>query len=198
MFTGLCALAWSAPALIVLRVLAAIGGAATGPTSMALIMQAYSVEDRVKAMGWWSLVGAGAPVFGVVAGTSIVSAFGWRWIFVAQVPISLTALLIAAIVLHETPRRAREALDVAGAALLAVATVSGLLALDRGDAWGWTSPGVLACAAAAPLALVGVRRPSNAAPRIRCCRSGSSGGPTSRRRSWPSSVRTSRTWAASS
>ena len=77
-FTALCAFAWSAPALITLRVLAALGGAATGPTSMAMIMQAYPAEERVKAMGWWSLVGAGAPVFGVVAGAPLINAFGWR------------------------------------------------------------------------------------------------------------------------
>ncbi len=148
-----CAFAWNAPSLIVLRVLAALGGAATGPASMALIMQAYPVAERVKAMGWWSLVGAGAPVFGVVAGAPIVATFGWRWLFVVQAPISLTALLLAAVVLRETPRREREPLDVAGGALLALATVSGLLVLDRGSVWGWTHPAVLTAAVIAPFAL---------------------------------------------
>ena len=153
LFTGLCALAWSAPSLIVLRVLAAAGGAATGPASMALIMQAYRVEDRVKAMGWWSLVGAGAPVIGVVVGGPLVAQVGWRWIFVAQVPVSLLALLLAAVVLKETPRRPPEAIDVRGALLLAVATVSALLALDRGAAWGFARPAVVGLAALAPVAL---------------------------------------------
>jgi EmrB/QacA subfamily drug resistance transporter len=149
-----CAFAWNAPSLVALRILAALGGAATGPTSMALIMQAYPVTDRVKAMGWWSLVGAGAPVVGVVAGAPIVAAFGWRWIFVGQAPLSLLALVLAAVVLRETPRRAREPLDVAGAALLATTTVTALLALDRGSTWGWTHPVVVACALTAPIALV--------------------------------------------
>lgn len=152
--TFACAFAWSAPALVVLRVLAALGGAATGPTSMALIMQAFAVEDRVKAMGWWSLVGAGAPVFGVVAGAPVVAAFGWRWLFIGQAPLAAVALLLAALVLRETPTRPREPLDVAGAVTLAVATVTALLALDRGDVWGWTSPAVVACALVAPVAFV--------------------------------------------
>lgn len=159
-----CATAWDAPSLIVLRVLAAFGGAATGPASMALIMQAFPVTDRVKAMGWWSLVGAGAPVVGVVAGAPIIDTFGWRWIFVGQAPLSLAALLLATVVLRETPRREREPLDVAGAVLLAVGTVSALLALDRGSAWGWGHPAVLAAAAVAPVALSGFVAAERRAP----------------------------------
>jgi EmrB/QacA subfamily drug resistance transporter len=154
LLTLACAAAWNAPSLVGLRVAAALGGAATGPTSMALIMQAYPVADRVKAMGWWSLVGAGAPVLGVVAGAPVVETFGWRWLFVAQAPLSLAALAVAAVVLRETPRRPHEPVDAAGAAALATATVAGLLALDRGSAWGWSSPAVVVCAVVAPLALV--------------------------------------------
>ena len=150
--TTTCALAWNAPSLILFRVLAALGGAATGPTSMALIMRAYPVEERVKAMGWWSLVGAGAPVIGVVAGAPIVDTFGWRWLFVGQAPISLAALLLGVIVLRETPRRAREPLDIAGAVSLALTTVSALLVLDRGSRWGWGHPAVIAAACISPLA----------------------------------------------
>jgi EmrB/QacA subfamily drug resistance transporter len=145
-FTATCALAWDAPSLIALRVLAAVGGAATGPASMALIMQAFSVDDRVKAMGWWSLVGAGAPVIGVVAGAPIVDAVGWRALFLVQAPVLLVAFGLAIIVLHETPRRARARLDVAGAVWLAAGTVGALLALQRGGAAGWADPSVALCA----------------------------------------------------
>ncbi|GIU89923.1 MAG: hypothetical protein KatS3mg010_1022 [Acidimicrobiia bacterium] len=99
-------------------------------------------------------MGAGAPVFGVVAGAPVVAAFGWRWLFIAQAPLAALALLLAALVLRETPTRPREQLDVAGAVTLAVATVTALLALDRGDVWGWTSPAVVACALVAPVAFV--------------------------------------------
>lgn len=150
---ALTALAWSGPALIAIRVLGAIPGAATGPTSMALIMRAFPEDDRVKAMGWWALVGAGAPVIGLVAGGPLVDAIGWRWIFVAQVPLSLVALVVGVIVLHETPRRARVPIDVAGVATLGIATVSALLALTLGAQLGWGSPAVIGLLALAPIAL---------------------------------------------
>src|SRR5439155_1755142 len=114
--TFLTALAWNGSSLIAIRTLGAIPGAATGPASMALIMRAFPEEDRVKAMGWWSLVGAGAPVLGLVAGGPLVDAIGWRAIFLLQTPIALVALLVAIPILHETPRKERESIDYAGAA----------------------------------------------------------------------------------
>jgi MFS family permease len=118
--TFLTAFAWDGTSLIAIRTLGAIPGAATGPASMALIMRAFPEEDRVKAMGWWSLVGAGAPVLGLVAGGPLVDAIGWRSIFLLQTPIALVALIVAIPILHETPRLARQSIDYAGAVSLAM------------------------------------------------------------------------------
>ena len=147
------ALAWNGPSLIAIRTIGSLPGAAIGPASMALIMQAFPEQDRVKAMGWWSLVGAGAPVIGLVAGGPVVDAFGWRAIFIAQVPVSLLALGLAFFVLKETPRRAHEPLDFAGAATLAGATVAALLALTFGARIGYSQPIVIGLGASAPLLL---------------------------------------------
>ena len=141
---GFTATAWSAASIIGFRALGALAGSATGPTSMALIMQAFPEEDRVKAMGWWSLVGAGAPVIGLVVGGPVVDAFGWRWIFIAQAPIAFVAVLVAAFVLHETPRKERQPIDIGGASLLGLATVAALVGLQRGGGESWTDPIALA------------------------------------------------------
>jgi EmrB/QacA subfamily drug resistance transporter len=151
--TFLTALAWDGASLITIRTLGAIPGAATGPASMALIMRAFPEEDRVKAMGWWSLVGAGAPVIGLVAGGPLVDAIGWRSIFLVQAPLSLLALVVAFPILHETPRADREPIDYAGALMLAAATVAALLGLSAGSQLGWTHSVVLGLFAAAPFAL---------------------------------------------
>ena len=59
---GLSALAWDECSLIVIRTIGSLEGAATGAASMAIVMRTFGREERVKAMGWWSLVGAGGPV----------------------------------------------------------------------------------------------------------------------------------------
>lgn len=152
------ALAWNASSLIAFRVLAGAESASVGPAALALILRSFAQEDRVKAMGWWSLIGAGAPVLGVVLGGPAIEAFGsWRVIFAAQVPLTLTALGIGFLVLpraHTGDDEPRTPVDVRGALTLAAAATSLLFALNRAPVWGWTSPGVLAAFAIAPVASV--------------------------------------------
>jgi MFS family permease len=108
----------------------------------------------VQALGWWSTVMAGGPVLGVVAGGPLVEAFGWRWIFIAQVPLTLLGVAVAAVLLPETTRSAeRTRFDLPGAVLLAAGVTSLLLALNRGPVLGWTSPVVLGAFVLCPVLL---------------------------------------------
>jgi EmrB/QacA subfamily drug resistance transporter len=150
--TACTALAWNAPSLIALRVVGAVCGAATGPASMAMILHAFAPGQRAKAMGWWSLVSAGAPVMGLVVGGPLVDAIGWRGIFVVQAPLAAMAVVFGWFVLPETARATRTAIDWRGAALLAVATISGLGALQLGGQIGWTEPLLLVPVAIAVVA----------------------------------------------
>lgn len=149
-FAGLTALSPNVETLILFRVLAAAAGASTGPAAMAIINRVFPAGQRVVAMGYWSLVGAGGPVLGVIAGGPVVDSYSWRWIFVFQMPLTLGAVAVAALVLPTTSRRRDVSLDVVGASLLAGATLGLLLGVNRGAAWGWTHPLTLTS-----LALVG-------------------------------------------
>jgi len=150
--TACTALAWSAPSLIALRVVAACFGAATAPASMAMIMHAFAPGQRSKAMGWWSLVSAGAPVMGLVVGGPLVDVIGWRGIFLVQAPLAAAAAAVGFFVLPETARAPSTAIDWKGAALLGVATISGLGALQLAGEVGWTEPLLLVPVAIAVVA----------------------------------------------
>lgn len=153
------AASWDATSLIAFRVLGAASGAACGPAAMALIYSVFPPEGRVKAMGYWSMVMAGGPVLGVVAGGPVVEALSWRWIFVIQAPLALFSALVALLLLPETERRPdRTRFDVVGALLLATGVTALLLALNRGPVLGWTSPLVLGGFVYAPLALASFLR----------------------------------------
>jgi MFS family permease len=95
----LTASAPTAGLLITARVLDGIEGAATGAASMALILQVFSAEDRVKAMGWWALVGAGGPVIGVTVGAPVIQYLGWRALFWGELPLMAIAMVLALVVL---------------------------------------------------------------------------------------------------
>ena len=153
-FAGLTALSWDGGSIIAFRVIAAGFGAAAAPASMALINTSFSRERRVQALGYWSLVAAGAPVLGVVVGAPVVEAFGWEWIFVAQAPITVVAVVVAFLVLPETPRRTGVRFDVPGSILIALAVASALIALNRGPESGWSSPVVVGGFLLTPVLLV--------------------------------------------
>ncbi len=95
----LTASAPTAGVLIAARLFDGVQGAATGAASMALVLQAFSHEDRVKAMGWWALVGAGGPVLGVTIGAPIIQFYGWRALFWGELPLMAVAAVLAVVVL---------------------------------------------------------------------------------------------------
>ena len=103
----LTASAPTAGVLIAARLFDGVQGAATGAASMALVLQAFSHEDRVKAMGWWALVGAGGPVLGVTIGAPVIQYFGWRALFWGELPLMAVAAVLAVIVLPSHDRRTR-------------------------------------------------------------------------------------------
>ncbi len=155
------AAAWDGSSLIAFRVLGALIGAATAPSSMAIINLVFPPERRSAALGYWSLVVAGGPVVGLVAGGPLVDLFGWRMIFLLQAPLLATAGLLAWWVLPRTPRRAGVPVDVGGQVTLAVALLSLLLAIDRGRPLGWAHPvvvGLFALALVASVAFAVVER----------------------------------------
>ncbi len=135
--------------LIFARVLGGAVGAGLGASSMALVLGAFDRGDRVKAMGWWSLVGAGGPVLGVAIGGPIIQSIGWRWMFVLEVVIGAIALVLALLVLpeHASGRARTRAggppLDIGGAVFVITAVGSLLFGLNRGPVLGWRSPFVI-------------------------------------------------------
>jgi EmrB/QacA subfamily drug resistance transporter len=143
---ALTAGAWNAGSLIVARLFSGLGAACLTASSWSLLFRVFGPAERTKVLGWWSLVGAGGPVIGVAIGGPVVQYFGWRWIFVAQVPLIVVALVTNYRALPETDPAEGESLDVAGAVLLAVAVGALLMALNQGSG-GWSRAQVLGPAA---------------------------------------------------
>ncbi len=160
-FAAAAIVAWSAPALIAARLLGAAIGAAAGPAALSMINRSFPPARRAQALGYWSLVGAGAPVLGVVVGGPLVDAFGWRWIFALQTPIAVLSLLIGYVVLPHVPRGERQPFDLAGSALLALGVASLLVALNRGPEMGWGSPVVVGAFLLGPVLLAWFVRVEN-------------------------------------
>lgn len=151
---ALTALAPNVSVLVVARSLDGVEGAATGTASMALILRMFPPEDRVKAMGWWSMVGAGGPVIGVTVGSPIIEYFGWRSLFWVQLVLIVVSFMVVALVLpshgqrslgttaaggEQRGDRGRDRLDWVGSWSLSGAVTGAMLVLSLGPVTGWTS-----------------------------------------------------------
>jgi MFS family permease len=118
-------------------------------------MEVFPPRERVRALGWWSFVGAGAPVLGVVAGGPVVEHFSWRWIFAVQAPLCIVAVILGGLLLPGRRPTSRPRFDLAGSVLITVSVSSAMLAINRASVWGWTSPLVLVFLVLFPLTGVG-------------------------------------------
>ena len=154
-FAGFTALAGSAIAAIFFRTASAVFGQSTAPTGMAIISESFPADKRVKALGYWGLVMAGGPVLGLVAGGAVIDQFGWRWIFVAQVPFTIIAFIAAYRILPRSKPEGDVRFDVPGTVLLATAAFSVMFAVNRGPLWGWTHGVVLTLLLVSPVSIAG-------------------------------------------
>src|SRR6185295_726289 len=114
--------------LMAARVVQGLGAAFMIPTSLALIGAAFSGEARGRAVGTWAAAGAVTSALGPLAGGWLVDVFGWRPIFLVNLPIALAAGVLAWRFVEESRSSDAQPLD-GGGALLATA---GLAALTLG------------------------------------------------------------------
>lgn len=146
-----CAVAPNAGWLIALRALAGLGASAATPNGTAIVLDAFTLDERPRALGWFNLFGVGAPAIGLAVGGLMVDALGWRAVFWVYGGISVVATLVALVVVRDTAPSARVPIDVAGAATLALATIGVALGMTVGASRGFGDPFVLLLLAAGPI-----------------------------------------------
>ncbi|SDG35149.1 MFS transporter, DHA2 family, methylenomycin A resistance protein [Paraburkholderia phenazinium] len=90
-----CGLALNGATLVAARALQGIGAAAMLPNSLALLNQAcgHDPKLRARAVGLWTAAGAISIAAGPVVGGLLIAAFGWRSIFLVNLPLCAAGLL---------------------------------------------------------------------------------------------------------
>jgi MFS transporter, DHA2 family, multidrug resistance protein len=153
-----CGFAPSLPFLIFFRVVQGATGGGLQPLSQAIMLEAFSPEDRGKAMAFWGLGIVVAPMLGPVLGGWITDSYSWRWIFYINLPVGIAALTMCKIFIFDPAyiqRRSRR-VDWWGIGLLAVGIGALQVMLDKGQEEDWfASHFVLVLALLAGAGLVG-------------------------------------------
>jgi EmrB/QacA subfamily drug resistance transporter len=149
-----CGLAWDQTSLVVARALQGVGGAVVSAVALSLVMTMFSEPDeRAKAMGYFGFIGAGGGAIGVLLGGLITDALNWRWTFLVNLPIGLTVLVLAFMLIPRDARSEQRApLDIGGAATLTTALLLAVYGVLRAGEIGW-SPGIIGYLAAAVVLL---------------------------------------------
>ena len=97
-----CAFATSIEALIALRFLQGIGGAASIIVPRAIVRDMYSGIEEVKMMSMLMLVFSVSPLLAPLAGSFVVEAGGWRAIFWTMTAIAIAGGFMLASFVRET------------------------------------------------------------------------------------------------
>jgi DHA2 family multidrug resistance protein len=146
-FTGgsaLCGFAWNIDSLIFFRVLQGLGGGMIQPLGMALVFTMITPLERPYFMGLLGIPVLLGPILGPSLGGYLTEYSSWRAIFLVNIPIGLIDIVLAMILLKETPIRSAAKLDMRGFVLSAITFPSLVFALSWGADHGWDSPLVLA------------------------------------------------------
>ncbi|PZC50375.1 MAG: MFS family permease/Sugar phosphate permease [Chloroflexi bacterium] len=141
---GLSALAGSLPELLATRALQAIGSAAVLANGAAIVTATFPASQRGRALGIQvATVGAGVAS-GPVLGGILVDVLDWRAIFWTRVPLGVLGSLLVWRFLVDTPPASRpRGMDIPGSIILFGMLSSLVLAVNRGQAWGWSSPEIV-------------------------------------------------------
>ncbi|MFG3054407.1 DHA2 family efflux MFS transporter permease subunit [Kitasatospora sp. NPDC048239] len=153
----LCAVATGQGMLIAARFLQGVGGAMASAVSLGMIVTLFpEPRERGRAIGAFSFVGAAGASIGQVLGGVLTEALNWHWIFLINLPLGLTAALLAVRVLDsDRGPGLRAGADTLGAALITAALMLGIYTIVGTGTHGWTSARTLGLGALALLLLAG-------------------------------------------
>jgi EmrB/QacA subfamily drug resistance transporter len=136
----LCGMAASPAWLIASRVLQGVGAAMLMACSPALVVDAFPLAERGRAMGMVGMVVAAGLTTGPALGGLILELFTWRAIFYINVPIGVVVTVAALRILRTMGKRGSGGrMDWTGALLLLVCFSALIAGLSHIHLWGLVS-----------------------------------------------------------
>jgi EmrB/QacA subfamily drug resistance transporter len=151
----LCSLSQSISQLIFFRALQGMGASMLNPVALSIIANAFPApKDRARAVGVWGAVAGVSLALGPLLGGALTQTIGWRSIFWINLPIGITAVILAAIYVPESKAPRARAYDPIGQLMVFTCLASLTYAVIEGPHAGWTSPLILSLFAIASTALI--------------------------------------------
>ena len=134
--SGLCGIATNLAEIVTFRVLQGLFGASLIPLSQSIMLQAFTAQERGRAMAIWGMGIMIGPILGPTLGGYLTEALSWRWTFFINLPVGAISLLLAWRTVPDTERRPRQ-LDWLGLTLMFIAIGGLQFIVDRGNREDW-------------------------------------------------------------
>jgi MFS family permease len=149
-FAGFSALCGATPKgsyaeawLITFRALQGVAGAIMIPAALAIVVAAFPIQERGRALAIFFGVSGGLTAVGPIAG-GYLTQWTWRAIFWINVPVAILALVLT-LLATIPPSRKHEPIDWPGAALTIVGMGLSVLGFEQASSWGWDNPATWLC-----------------------------------------------------
>jgi EmrB/QacA subfamily drug resistance transporter len=151
----LCSLAPNLDALVIFRMVQAVGGSMLNPVAMSIITNTFTVpRERAQAIGIWAAVVGVSMALGPVVGGLLVTSVGWRSIFLINIPVALTAVVLALRFIPESKAPVARKVDIRGQGLVILILSSLTYAIIEGPVSGWSSDLIVGAFVVSALSLV--------------------------------------------
>ncbi len=135
-----CALATDFWGFVIFRAIQGLGGGGLMILSQAIIADIVPANQRGKYMGPLGAIFGLAAVAGPLLGGYFVDHLTWEWCFYINIPVGITAFVIAFFTLTLPNKKAEQKIDFMGVAFLSIATTCLIFFTDFGGKTdGWTS-----------------------------------------------------------
>jgi EmrB/QacA subfamily drug resistance transporter len=135
--SGFSALAHDPTQLILSRALQGVGAAVLAPQGLPLMISLFPPDKRGGVFAIYGTVSGLAVIAGPTVGGLLVSHFGWRSIFMVNLPIGAVTLGLALLLIPDLRPGRRHRLDLAGVALATLGLLGVIFGLIEGQRYDW-------------------------------------------------------------
>ncbi len=122
-----------------------LGGALVFPATLSLVNTTFAEgRERNRALAVWGGAGAAGLVIGVLLGGVLTEVFGWRAVFLVNVPLIAVAIPLAfRLLAPDGARDTERRFDLPGALSATLGVTLVIFALVQGPDRGWWAPEIL-------------------------------------------------------
>src|SRR5580692_10799276 len=138
-----CGLATNSTLLNLARAVQGVGGAFLLTAALAVLSNAFSGAERSHAFAFWGASLGVALAVGPIIGGVITDYFGWRWVFLVNVPASAILVLATLKCIAESRDPHAKRLDVPGTVTFSAGLALLIWALIDGNDAGWLSASIV-------------------------------------------------------